>query len=70
MKKFTVALVVLSFLLSGCSSQAKSEYDQVSLFIYQNCIDKATGSMKSFLSSEFYVDNAIEACQKYLPVKS
>jgi hypothetical protein len=62
-------LVILGVFLSGCSSPVQSKYDEVDLIVYQNCIDKGTNGMVNFLNSEFYIDNAIEACKKYLPTK-
>ena len=67
MAKRFLSLITLGVLLSGCSSPVQSNYDEVELIVYQNCIDKGTNGMENFLNSEFYLDNAIEACEKYLP---
>ena len=69
MHKGIIASLALCLILSGCSSKKSAEYDQVDLIIYQTCIDKATGGMKNFIYPDFYMDNAIAACKKYLPVK-
>lgn len=69
MSKNVLLLITAALLLAGCSSPTQSKYDEVELIIYQNCIDKGTGGMQNFMNSEFYLDNAIEACKKYFPTK-
>jgi hypothetical protein len=71
--RLTVIAVLTGLLVTGCSGNTSYEakYDEVQLIQYKACFEFAVNSWKntSYLNSEFVTDNAIEACNKYLPIK-
>ena len=73
MRKLLLVLSASTLLLTSCSSAATVEpkYDEVDLIRYKSCFEFAvnTWDNASFLNSQLVTDSAIEACEKYLPVK-
>ena len=77
MKKHLLTLVMLSLLLTGCStptSDSKSEYDEVDLIKYEKCLEGASQAFIAVLERSdkrgvYDYSKSVNYCEYWKPVK-
>jgi hypothetical protein len=71
--KFLASLAIFLLFVSGCSSESKSDYDELQVLEYEKCIDAYIDASDLDTSDKFKVSEimryAYEECSGFKPVK-
>ena len=71
--KFLASLAIFLLFVSGCSSESKSDYDELQVLEYEKCIDAYIDASDLDTYNKFEVNEimryAYEKCSGFKPVK-
>jgi hypothetical protein len=73
--RLTVIVVLVSFLITACSSTAsnRGNYDELDLIEYENCLQGTNEASIAYLKTEggkYNYDKVVEYCKTWKPKKT